>query len=180
MTLLLDKKTSYIIEPYHILSYDSRKNNGDLPSINVGKYCSIAHNCTFVMSHHNYKLITTSPSHSVRSMFSHKKGNISSHSRGDIVIGHDTWIGANVTIMDNVKIGNGVVIAAGSVVTKDIPDYAIVGGNPATIIKYRFNKTQIDALNNIKWWDIHENYRPNIFTDDIDLFIKLCRKIISK
>jgi acetyltransferase-like isoleucine patch superfamily enzyme len=178
MSLLLDQ-TSYIIEPYHILSYDSRKNNGDLPTINVGKYCSIAHNCTFVMSHHNYNLVTTSPNFA-KSMFPHKKGNLSSYSKGDILIGHDTWIGANVTIMDNIKIGNGVVIAAGSIVTKDIPDYAIVGGNPAKIIKYRFNNTQIDALNNCKWWDIPENYRPNIFTENIDIFIKLCQKIIAK
>ena len=179
MSLVLDKK-SYIIQPYHILSYDSRKSNGDLPTINIGKYCSIAHNCTFVMSHHNYNLVTTSPSYSNNNIFPHKKGNSSSFSRGDIVIGHDTWIGANVTIMDNLKIGNGVVVATGSVVTKNIPDYAIVGGNPATIIKYRFTTTQIHALNNIKWWNIPENNRPNIFTDNIDEFINLCQKIIAK
>ena len=143
--------STYIMEPYHILSYDSRKTDGCLPKITIGKYCSIAINCTFVMSHHLMTRTTTSPSPYY--LFDHGQGNMSSFSRGDIIIGHDVWIGANCSILDNTRIGNGSVIATGSVVTKDVPPYAIVGGNPAKIIKYRFNEDQRRSLDEMQWWD---------------------------
>ena len=71
-------------------------------------------------------------------------------------IGHDVWIGCNVTILPGVEIGNGVIVAAGSIVIKSIPPYAIVGGNPAKFIKWRFTKEQIEKLEETKWyeWDI--------------------------
>ena len=71
-------------------------------------------------------------------------------------IGHDVWIGCNSTIMTGVEIGNGAVIAAGSIVTKSVPKYAIVGGNPARFIKWRFSQEQIDKLESTRWyeWDI--------------------------
>ena len=70
-----------------------------------------------------------------------------------VEIGHDVWIGTNVTILPSVKIGNGAIIAAGAVVTKDIPDYAIVGGVPAKVLKYRFSDDEIKRLNQSKWWE---------------------------
>lgn len=73
--------------------------------------------------------------------------------RKEIVVGHDVWIGARVFIRDGIKIGNGVIIAAGSVVVKDVPDYAIVGGVPAKVIRYRFHEVVIQKLNNLVWWD---------------------------
>lgn len=76
----------------------------------------------------------------------------------DIVIANDVWIGANVIVLDGVNISDGVIVAAGSVVTKDIPAYAIVGGVPAKIIKYRFEKDEIDKLLQIKWWDMDVEY----------------------
>ncbi len=72
--------------------------------------------------------------------------------KGQIIIMNDCWIGTNVMILGGVIIGNGAVIAAGSVVTKDVPPYAIVGGNPARIIKYRFDKETIQGLQLINWW----------------------------
>lgn len=70
------------------------------------------------------------------------------------MIGHDAYIGLNVTIMPSVtSIGNGSVIAAGSVVVKDVPPFAIVGGNPAKIIKYRFSQQMIDQITQSAWWD---------------------------
>ena len=152
---------SYIMDPYHILSYDSKKSDGTLPKINVGKYCSIATNCTFVISHHDYKKITTRPHPTLALSFS----------RGDINIGHDVWIGANVTIMDNLSIGNGAVVAAGSVVTKDVPPFAIVGGNPCKVIKYRFSQNDIKRLQESCWWDKQEN--PKIYSQNVNDFLNI-------
>lgn len=72
---------------------------------------------------------------------------------GKITIGNDVWIGAGTIILPSVKIGNGAIIAAGAVVNRDVPDYAVVGGVPARIIKYRFSPEEIDILNRVKWWD---------------------------
>ncbi len=76
------------------------------------------------------------------------------------IIGNDVWIGYNATILNGVKVGDGAIIGAGSVVTKNIPPYAVVAGNPAKIIKYRFEKELINRLINISWWD----YGPDILS----------------
>lgn len=69
------------------------------------------------------------------------------------VIGNDVWLGRNVTITNGANIGNGVIAGAGAIITKDVPDYAIVVGAPARIIRYRYSPEQIEALNRIQWWD---------------------------
>lgn len=74
-------------------------------------------------------------------------------SKGNIVIKNDAWIGFGSTVLSGVTIGNGSVLAARCVVTKDVPDYAVVGGNPARILKYRFEQRMIDLLLEIAWWD---------------------------
>jgi virginiamycin A acetyltransferase len=74
-------------------------------------------------------------------------------SKGDTIIGNDVWIGYESLIMPGVKIGDGAVIAAKSVVVKDIPPYVIAGGNPARPIKQRFSDAEIQLLLEIKWWD---------------------------
>ncbi|MBN2965577.1 CatB-related O-acetyltransferase, partial [Sulfurospirillum sp. T05] len=74
-------------------------------------------------------------------------------SKGDIIIEDDVWIGSNCVILSGVTIGRGSVIGAGSVVTKNIPKYSIVGGNPAKVIKNRFNHETICLIENLKWWD---------------------------
>ena len=68
-------------------------------------------------------------------------------------IGNDVWIGSNVIIPGGIQIGTGAIVATGSVVVKDVPPYAIVGGNPAKIIRYRFSKEQIDVLLGSEWWN---------------------------
>lgn len=88
-----------------------------------------------------------------------------------VIIGNDVWLGQNVIITNGAKIGNGVVAGAGSVITKDIPDYAVVAGVPAKVIRYRYTPNEIEALNRIQWWNwtdeqIRERY------DDLYLPIK--------
>lgn len=92
-----------------------------------------------------------------------------------ITIGNDVWLGMNVIITNYANIGNGVIAGAGSVITRDVPDYAVVAGVPARIIRYRYEKTRIEALNQIAWWDwtddeIRERYDD--FYLPIDDFIK--------
>lgn len=96
--------------------------------------------------------------------------------KGPIDIGHDVWIGARAIIMSGVSIGNGAIVAAGAIVTKDIPAYAIVGGNPARIIKYRFTESQISQMEHLQWWFWPEAkiraFESEFYTNDIDAFLK--------
>jgi serine acetyltransferase len=96
--------------------------------------------------------------------------------KGDIIIENDVWIGAKATIMSGVRIGNGAIVAAGSVVSKDVPPYAIVAGNPAKVVKYRFSDEQIKKLLSIAWWNWDEQkIKDNAMTmwsNNIDEFIE--------
>lgn len=122
----------------------------------IGKYCSIAQDVSIGLGKHPIdSFVSTHPA-----FYSDKKQagyTFSSNSKFEenvvTQIENDVWIGANVVILDGVKIASGVVIAAGSIVTKDVPPYAIVAGIPAKIIKYRFNEEQINRLLELKWWD---------------------------
>lgn len=89
-------------------------------------------------------------------------------------IGNDVWTGRNVTIMSGVNVGNGAIIGSGAVVTKDVPDYAVVAGVPAKVIKYRFTEEQIRQLNEIAWWNWDDKTIAERFDDffDIDRFIE--------
>lgn len=108
----------------------------------IGNYCSIAPEVVFMTDgEHSYKNISTYP---FATRYFNK--SIDTLSKGDIIIGDDVWIGYGALIMSGVNIGQGAVIAARSVVTKDVPPYAIVGGVPANVIKYRFDKNVIDEL----------------------------------
>ena len=80
-------------------------------------------------------------------------GNVNIILKKDVTIGNDVWIGGSVTIMSGVTIGDGCIILNNSTVITDIEPYSIVGGNPATLINYRFSKEQIDHLLKIKWWN---------------------------
>lgn len=73
--------------------------------------------------------------------------------KGDTIIGNDVWIGTNVTIMPGIKIGDGAIIATNATVTKDVEPYAIVGGNPATLLRKRFPEQEIEKLLDLQWWN---------------------------
>lgn len=122
----------------------------------IGKFCAIAKGIEFVMNgaNHRMKSITTYPFNIMGGGWEKAVPALEDLPlKGDTVVGNDVWIGQNVTVMPGVYIGDGSVIAANSVVTKDIPPYHIVGGNPCKIIKKRFDDELIDYLLKLKWWD---------------------------
>ncbi len=122
----------------------------------IGKFCAIATGVKFIMNGANHKTscFTAYPF----SLFGNGWEKVIPKIedlpfKGDTVIGNDVWIGYDALIMPGVKIGDGAIIAAKSIVTKDILPYSVVGGNPAKIIKMRFEEDIINLLLQIKWWD---------------------------
>jgi acetyltransferase-like isoleucine patch superfamily enzyme len=122
----------------------------DLESkVSVGDYCSIAGEVTFLLGANHKSGITTYPMCKIDEI----KTVTESSEKGNITIGSDVWIGYRATIIGEVTIGDGAIIGAGALVVDDVPPYAVVGGVPAKVIKYRFEKNQIDSLLKIKWWN---------------------------
>lgn len=120
--------------------------------VKIGKFCSFSNNITIIVDgNHRPDWVSTYPFGKCINDINENPGH--PVGRGDITIGNDVWIGMNVLILPGVKIGDGAVVGANSVVTKPVDDYEIVAGNPARHIKYRFSQTQIDSLKKIKWWD---------------------------
>jgi len=127
-----------------------------------GRFCSLAEGIYFSMaSSHSMQSVTTSPldrANVIKDIFGKVRPELRSIpdvriQHRQIIFGHDVWIGRCAMIMGGVKIGNGAVIGANSVVAKDIPPYAITVGNPARVVKYRFNEETIKKLLAIKWWN---------------------------
>lgn len=143
----------------------------------IGKFCSIGPNCLIGPGRHPASMfVSTHPSfYSTFRQCGYSFVNENKFKEYlPVTIGHDVWIGANCIIMDGVKIGNGCIVGANSVVTKDIPDYAIVGGVPAKIIRYRFNQDIISKITKIQWWDwsLDKIRRESPLFDDIEKFLK--------
>lgn len=121
-------------------------------TLTVGKFCSIAENVTIMLGgNHRIDWVTTYPFPEKFAEFEGLPGHPAT--KGSVEIGNDVWIGKDVLILSGVAIGDGAVLAARSVITKDVPPYAIVGGNPARVIKYRFDEATIRKLLDIKWWN---------------------------
>lgn len=153
-------------------------NNTQIHRTTIGKFVSIGRDCKIGLAKHpTTNFVSThpiffSPSKQCQISFADKSYY---PEYGNIIIGNDVWVGDNVIIINDIIIGDGSIIAAGSVVTKDIPPYAIVGGVPARIIKYRFDDSTIEKLLRLKWWDNDISYLKNNYKifHDIKLFMKL-------
>ena len=124
---------------------------GRIYGIEIGRFCSIARNVSIQEDYHNPKRMTTY--FLERNMFNEPLNVKAEISNGKIIIGNDVWIGARAQVLSGVTIGDGAIIGSGAVVTKDVPAYAIMGGVPAQVIKYRFDPSTIECLMKLKWWD---------------------------
>lgn len=139
------------INSYSYIGYNSLVQNAT-----IGKFCSIANDVFIGLGKHPTDQISTS------TLFYRKRNTLKIQlvdkdldfkEYENIRIGNDVWIGARAIIMDGITIGNGAIIAANSVVTKDVPPYGIVGGVPAKVIKFRFSEEKIAELQQLMWWN---------------------------
>lgn len=151
---------SYYDDPYHAADFQTRnvlyhyEARGD--RLVIGSFCALATGTTFIMDGANHRMDgpSTFP-------FPILGGDWQQHvallqdlpRRGDTVVGNDVWFGYGSTIMPGVTIGHGAIIAAKSVVTKDVPPYAVVAGNPARVVKMRFDEATVKRLLATAWWD---------------------------
>lgn len=132
--------------------------NTDIECAEIGKFCSIADHCRIGMAGHTLSCLSTSPifTRVVNGCHEQWVENDVFPDEQDVPanIGNDVWIGSHALIRGGVTIGDGAIIGAGAVVVKDVPPYAVVGGVPAKVIKYRFSQEVIDRLEEMKWWDM--------------------------
>lgn len=119
----------------------------------IGKFCQIATGVRFLMNGGNHPMdgISTYPFKVFGNSWDTAALNVVS--KGDTIIGHDVWIGNQATIMQGITVGHGAIIGTNALVTKDVEPYTIVGGNPAHVIRKRFDDETIDFLIKLAWWD---------------------------
>ncbi|MCD0471099.1 CatB-related O-acetyltransferase [Flavobacterium sp. JAS] len=195
-TYLRGKNSTYLKDAKWAVVGDKTYDNGAFvwrwfnnSSLQIGKYCSIANDVNFICDsgYHTESQVTSFPlfheileknDEIIIKNIAYKVCDIKEKlkpEKSNIIIGNDVWIGMNVTILPGVKVGNGVTILAGAVVSNDIPDYAVAGGVPCKIIKFKHSQENIETLNKIKWWDWPiEKIKSNVndFYLPIDIFIK--------
>lgn len=141
----------------------------------IGRYTCIANEVMTVAGNHPISFVSVHPAfYSTTQKLSYIRQRkfddfryLDSDRRISVVIGNDVWVGARATILEGVTIGDGAVIAAGAVVTKDVPPYAVVGGVPAKVIKYRFDEDTIQKLLELKWWEKDQEWIKS-HADDFD------------
>jgi len=200
LELMCPSKPPEIIVPYGRHSYGPQpKIIGIMPFVlrkargsRVGNFCSISPGLKFTfLGKHNYNWVSTYPFYDLYQTWKidtalYHQGVIAINEipPNPIIIENDVWIASNVTVKEGVRIGNGAVVAMETVVTKDVPSYAIVGGNPAKLIRYRFTKDQIDECLKIAWWNWEDKdirkITPLLVSEDIDAFIKTAKNIMKQ
>lgn len=153
----------------------------------IGKFCAIAQGTKFIMGAANHRLcsVTTYPFN----VFGGRWGKEAPQHikelpfKGDTVIGNDVWFGRECVIMPGVHIGDGSIVAAYSVVTKSFPPYSVIGGNPARLIKRRFDDETIEILTQVKWWDFPSEkltgILPVLCSPDIDVVKKVLEGYVA-
>jgi virginiamycin A acetyltransferase len=119
----------------------------------IGKFCQIAANVRFIMNGANHPIEGFSTFPFCIFGYEWQDVPLTPHYKGDTVIGNDVWIGYEAMIMPGVQVGDGAIIASRAVVTKDVEPYSIVGGNPAQVIRKRFNDETISDLMELAWWN---------------------------
>lgn len=143
--------------------------------LRIGRFCQIAHGVRF---------ITASANHATAGISSfpfmvHDPATMTDAQpdRRDTVIGHDVWLGYGALVLPGARIGNGAIVGAGAVVRGTVPDYAVVTGNPATVVRMRFDAAQVARLNALAWWDwpadLIARARPALEADDLDALAAL-------
>jgi acetyltransferase-like isoleucine patch superfamily enzyme len=150
------------------------RNWDDKTKLKIGRFCSIADGLEiFLGGNHPYKRISQWPIRHF--LFDEPNSEITSN--GDVCIENEIWIGSGVIILSGVTIHNGAVIGAKSVVTKNVPSYAIVAGNPARIVGYRFSEDDIKILEDVQWWnwDINKikKYADVLCSNDVKKLLEI-------
>jgi acetyltransferase-like isoleucine patch superfamily enzyme len=147
-------------------------------SLSIGRFGSIADDVQIMLGgNHRTDFVTTYPFGAMTAIWPEASGrNDFAVSRGDVRIGHDVWLGSGCMIMSGVSIGHGAVVAARAVVTRDVEPYAIVGGNPAKLLRMRFEQAIVARLLATAWWDLPReriaSLIPLLQGGDIDAFLK--------
>jgi acetyltransferase-like isoleucine patch superfamily enzyme len=149
--------------------------------LTIGKYCSIAKDVKINLGgEHSFSTVSQYPfSERYPQLFT----NHVREKQGDerVVIGNDVWIGRGAIILSGVTIGDGAIIGAGAVVSKDIPPYAVAVGCPIKIVRYRFSDSQIEALEETKWWNLKPAEINRLLCDNINVssFISKCYSLLG-
>lgn len=162
------------MDRYSFCGYDCEIINAE-----IGSFCSIANNVIIGGAAHPINWVSTSPVfYSGRDSVKMKFSEFERDEDKKTYIGHDVWIGNYSLIKQGVHIGTGAVVGMGSVVTKDVPPYAIVAGNPAKIIRYRFEDDIVNRLATSKWWEMsdEELRKYSQFIQTPELFLKCINK----
>ena len=151
--------------------------------LDIGKFCSIATGVEIALGNHRIDTVSSYPFAVLKKWWPSAAGMADHDSRGAVTIGSDVWIGASAFITSGVTIGHGAVVAARAVVTKDVPPYAVVGGNPAKVIRYRFPLETIEQLLEIAWWNWSDEdidaFLPRMFGPRIEDFISAAQSRVA-
>ena len=144
--------------------------------LEIGRFCSIGPGVSIVLGNHRTDLVTTYPFKTLGHLWPEAAVGTDDHeARGDVVLGNDIWVGAGATILSGARIGSGAVIGAGAVVRGEVPPYAVMAGNPATLRRCRFDEATVERLLRVAWWNWADVRLRNslhlLMSNDISAFL---------